>query len=92
MRDPLQSKNDNDNIPPFNLNIVMPTIDTTTGCEDLLSGSGGAIRIGNTEPRLVPTQRVGVGVGSKKGNLLGLRLINSLCAQTCECNLRMSRN
>lgn len=47
--------------------MVAPTKDTTTGCDERLSGSGGLIIIVSTEPKLVPTQRVGVGVvGSEK--------------------------
>lgn len=70
MRPPLQSRKDIVNIGPFNRKIVTPTIDTTTGCDDLLSGSGGVINIVRTDPRLVPTQRVGVKtVGSAKKNV-----------------------
>lgn len=58
--EPLKSKKDNDRIAPFNLNMVTPTNETATGCEDLLSGSGGAIIIVKTEPKLVPTQSVGL--------------------------------
>lgn len=47
---------------PFNLNIDTPTRDTTTGCDDLLSGSGGVINIVSTDPKLVPIQSVGVSV------------------------------
>lgn len=47
---------------PFNLKIVAPTRDTTTGWEDRLSGSGGVIKIVRTDPKLVPTHRVGVSV------------------------------
>lgn len=51
---------------PFSLKIVAPTKETTTGWEDRLSGSGDVIRIVKTDPKLVPTQRVGVStVGSK---------------------------
>jgi hypothetical protein len=42
--------------------MVTPTSETTTGWDDLLSGSGGVIRMVNTEPRLVPTHRVGVSI------------------------------
>lgn len=50
---------------PFKRKIDTPINETTTGCEDLLSGSGGVIRIVRTEPKLVPTHNVGVNtVGS----------------------------
>lgn len=54
--------------------MVAPTKETTTGCEERLSGSGGLIIMVITDPRLVPTQRVGVSaVGSvKKWKLLVL--------------------
>lgn len=64
---PLQSKNDTVKMAPFKRNIVAPTKDTTTGWDDLLSGSGGLISIVSTDPRLVPTHKVGVRtVGSAK--------------------------
>jgi hypothetical protein len=62
MRDPLQSRKDMVRIAPFRRNMVTPTSETTTGWDDLLSGSGGVIRMVNTEPRLVPTHRVGVSI------------------------------
>lgn len=60
MSPPLQSKNDIMRIAPFNRKMVTPTSDTTTGCDDLLSGSGGVIRMVRTDPKLVPTHNVGV--------------------------------
>lgn len=52
---------------PFNLKIVAPTNETTTGCEERLSVSGGDINIVSTDPKLVPTHNIGViAVGSKK--------------------------
>lgn len=51
---------------PFKRNIVIPNMDMATGCEERLSASGGLIIIVKTDPRLVPTHRVGVNtVGSK---------------------------
>lgn len=71
IREPLQSKNDIAKMAPFNLKIVAPTKETTTGWEDRLSGSGGVIRIVKTDPKLVPTHRVGVStVGSKNHRLI----------------------
>lgn len=70
MRAPLQSRKDIVNMAPFNLKIVTPTRETTTGCEDLLSGSGGVIKTVRTEPKLVPTHSVGIrAVGSEKVRL-----------------------
>lgn len=61
----MQSRKDNVRIDPFNLKIVAPTKDTTTGCEERLSASGGVIIIVKTDPRLVPTHNVGIStVGS----------------------------
>lgn len=37
----------------------MPIRETTTGCEDLLSESGGMMFIASTDPRLVPTHKEG---------------------------------
>lgn len=67
MSAPLQSKKDMVRIAPFNRKIEAPIKETTTGCEDLLSGSGGVIRMVRTDPKLVPTHNVGVRVvGSRK--------------------------
>lgn len=60
MRAPLQSRKPMVRIAPFTLKMVAPTSVTTTGWDDLLSGSGGEMYIVNTEPKLVPTQSVGV--------------------------------
>lgn len=71
MRAPLQSRNDIVNIAPFSLNIETPISDTTTGWDDLQSGSGGVISIVRTDPKLVPTHKVGVSVvGSKQNDRL----------------------
>lgn len=44
---------------PFNRNIVTPTSDTTTGCDDRWSRSGNVSGIVSTDPKLVPTHSVG---------------------------------
>lgn len=50
--------------------MVVPTNETTTGCDERLPESGGLIIMVITDPRLVPTQREGVRTfGSEKKNI-----------------------
>lgn len=53
--------------------MVTPTNDTTTGCDDLLSGSGGVIKIVKTDPKLVPTHNVGVKIDGSVKQMRHLR-------------------
>lgn len=66
---PLQSRNDMVRMAPFSLNIVTPTRDTTTGCENLWSLSGRLKGMVNTDPKLVPTHNVGQSIVGSTENL-----------------------
>lgn len=82
--DPLQSRKDIDKIEPFNLNMVPPTNETTTDCEERLPGSGELIIMVRTDPKLVPIHKVGVSVvGSvkKRSNFNGALSNNFLFPQ-----------